>query len=152
MMQFDEIIFFQMGWFKHQLVMVCYGKMKGQKLRRNDDLKDNLARKVRWICLSNENYEICVFAYYTVRCLSDILYGTWLVMVSAIWSCSGDGKKVCYPKVSFNLTASVILTNQEMVDNCNNIPSWMRKLTSGRTHILVQELNFLLYHSKIDSG
>ena len=51
MMQFDEIIFFQMGWFNHQLVMVCYGKMKGQKLRRNDDLKDNLARKVRWICL-----------------------------------------------------------------------------------------------------
>ena len=93
MMQFDEIIFFQMGWFKHQLVMVCYGKMKGQKLRRNDDLKDNLARKVRWICLRNENYEICVFAYDTVRCLSDILYGTWLVMVSAIWSCSGDGKK-----------------------------------------------------------
>lgn len=80
----------------------------------------------------------------------------------SLWYMVGDGfrylklfrgwQKVCYPKVSFNLTASVILTNQEMVDNCNNIPSWMRKLTLGRTHILVQELNFLLYHSKIDSG
>ena len=125
MMQFDEIIFFQMGWFKHQLVMVCYGKMEGQKLQRNDDLKDNLARKVRWICLRDwrEGMKLwyiymCVFVYDPVRCISDIFYGTWLVMVSAISS--------CYPQVSFHLTAFVLLTNQEMVDNYNNIqyPSW----------------------------
>ena len=77
MMQFDEIIFFQMGWFKYQLVMVCPEKWW---LKRQPGKKGAMDLFER---LKGGN-EIMIYIYV---CLSMIRSGAFLIfsMVHGWW-------------------------------------------------------------------
>ena len=147
MMQFDEVIFFSDGLVQAPISYGLLWENGGTKTPEKWWLKRQPGKKGAWICL--RDWREGMKFWYICVCL---WYGPVPFWYS-LWYMVGDGfrylhlfrewQKVCYPQVSFHLTASVILTNQEMVDNYNNIPflrSWMRKLTLGRTHILVQEL------------